>query len=383
MDKERLRKQIYDEIHAQFEAKLRELKRQKSQIEEELESVSERARSERRRLNSEIDRLENALAESRDARKKAGDSKAAKGVDAADAAKIQAAAEEQLTKAAAEWEAERAKLRQEIARLEASLTEMLERSANPLRAGSAREKLESKLDEALRMKQFVEDEFRRAKNAWEEERLRLAGEIVKLRRAPGLPTSLAAAEPADPERIKDLEARLEESQRAHKSLDHYFQKCRAEWEAERARLEEALAARKGLEQKLESARAEARAAQTRPADDSAIAQQLQEVMQHRNYLQQQLDAANETIRAIRAEQAAGLREAPSESAAPVGNGSGDSQKLQNEVARIEGLIADISRLIEDPATELSTVIRKNVERAELEAYLKGILFYDACRRDGA
>jgi len=38
------------------------------------------------------------------------------------------------------------------------------------------------------------------------------------------------------------------------------------------------------------------------------------------------------------------------------------------------MIAGIARLIDDPETELSTVIRKNVERAELDAYLKGILF---------
>ena len=38
------------------------------------------------------------------------------------------------------------------------------------------------------------------------------------------------------------------------------------------------------------------------------------------------------------------------------------------------MITGIARLIDDPETELSTVIRKNVERAELDAYLKGILF---------
>jgi len=48
--------------------------------------------------------------------------------------------------------------------------------------------------------------------------------------------------------------------------------------------------------------------------------------------------------------------------------------LNAEIQRIEGLIKEISDLIENPATELSTVIRKNVERAELESYLKGIRF---------
>jgi chromosome segregation ATPase len=48
--------------------------------------------------------------------------------------------------------------------------------------------------------------------------------------------------------------------------------------------------------------------------------------------------------------------------------------LSKEMERVDGLIKEISALIEDPATELSTVIRKNVERAELESYLKGIRF---------
>ena len=52
----------------------------------------------------------------------------------------------------------------------------------------------------------------------------------------------------------------------------------------------------------------------------------------------------------------------------------NTEALTAEMERVQGLIKEISALIEDPATELSTVIRKNVERAELESYLKGIRF---------
>jgi len=41
---------------------------------------------------------------------------------------------------------------------------------------------------------------------------------------------------------------------------------------------------------------------------------------------------------------------------------------------VEGIVREISAVIEDPTSELSIVIRKNVERAELESYLKGIRF---------
>ena len=50
------------------------------------------------------------------------------------------------------------------------------------------------------------------------------------------------------------------------------------------------------------------------------------------------------------------------------------EALHVEAARVEGLIQEISQLMEDPDTELSIVIRKNAERAELESYLRGLRF---------
>jgi hypothetical protein len=54
--------------------------------------------------------------------------------------------------------------------------------------------------------------------------------------------------------------------------------------------------------------------------------------------------------------------------------SREVQEVEAEIARVQGLIKNISQLIEDPETDLATVIRRNVERAEFEAYLKGIRF---------
>jgi hypothetical protein len=48
--------------------------------------------------------------------------------------------------------------------------------------------------------------------------------------------------------------------------------------------------------------------------------------------------------------------------------------LVEEMERAQKLIKEISAVIEDPAAALSAVIRKNVERAELESYLKGIRY---------
>ena len=58
-----------------------------------------------------------------------------------------------------------------------------------------------------------------------------------------------------------------------------------------------------------------------------------------------------------------------------GNGGGlATETITAEVSRVEAQLTQIIAVIDDPDTELSTVIRKNVEKAELDAYLKGMLF---------
>jgi chromosome segregation ATPase len=54
--------------------------------------------------------------------------------------------------------------------------------------------------------------------------------------------------------------------------------------------------------------------------------------------------------------------------------SANNETLTQEMDRVDRLIKEISEFIEDPAADLSMVIRKNVERAGLESYLKGIRF---------
>ena len=49
-------------------------------------------------------------------------------------------------------------------------------------------------------------------------------------------------------------------------------------------------------------------------------------------------------------------------------------EIEAEIARVETALNEIVSIIENPDTELSAVIRKNVEKAELDSYLKGMLF---------
>src|SRR5204862_3581343 len=79
---------------------------------------------------------------------------------------------------------------------------------------------------------------------------------------------------------------------------------------------------------------------------------------------------------LRAAKAAAAAAPRRELTAP-GDGSGlttDSSKILEEVARSEARLAEVLKLIDDPASALSTVMRKNVEKTEIEAYLRGIRF---------
>jgi chromosome segregation ATPase len=605
MDRDAVRKHIFEEIHAQFETKLREAKRQKSQAEEELESFSEKWRSERRRLNSEIDRLESALSDAKEKRAKSGPKQGQH--DPEEVAKLQAAAEEKLQTAAQEWETERTKLRAEITRLQLSVADLIERSNNPLRASQS-----AKDDFDLKHKRR-DDEFQAAKAGWEQEKLRMANELAKLKQQTGdgsikalekqlndtirmhnglerdlqqakkdaeaerqslsdelssLREELAKArrkadssagiaeelreakeaartirsqESSEREKLAaqleqsraenarlranhehDIEkarndvdalqkqfstemaalreelkranqdgaanadARLQEGTKEREVLQQQLQKAnelirtiRAEHSEEREKLNAQLEAtrsetgkvRKELEEKLQKAQqdtaelqqnaagtADARETSKRSgkqADSNAgLAHQLQEAMQQRNFLQQQVHQANDAIRSIRAEQskehaelsaqleeartqikhleqrlntnngsvnsevveqlrkqydgriqemiqqktklteelnkassmldaernrfaaAAATSTATATATAPAADKSAkvDAARVNEEVARVEGLLRGLTALIDDPSTELSTVIRKNVERAEWDAYLKGILF---------
>src|SRR5215471_21278681 len=179
MDNEVLRRQIADELQAEFENKLRQVKRQKEQAEGELESASERWRAEKRRMNSEIDRLEAALvdAKAEAARKRSGREadQSSQGIDPSALLKLQEAADEKLKNAAADWEAERAQLKSQINRLEGAVADAIARASNPIRSTqSVKEQFEVELSRVAKEKTELEQAFLRAKTEWEQERLKMA-----------------------------------------------------------------------------------------------------------------------------------------------------------------------------------------------------------------
>ena len=407
---------------------------------EDMEEESERWRTEKRRLNAEIDKLENALA---DAKGTPGRKRAAAPAGKPDAmdpvalAKIQEAAEQTVKHAREEWERERAKLISEINRLEGAVADAIARASNPLRVTQpVKEQFEVELNRAAKEKTEVEQAFLRAKTQWEQEKLKMTREMVKLRSAAqimGRPVpnddslesnpnvrdleghlkdNLAqwnaersrliaqvqkleeAARHWDAERRQlnthagqlqqafmqaeakiqsyevaarkqnPLEAQVEELKREKDTVQRQSMQARMVWDEERHKLSTQI---EQLEQQL------LRVSDSRdPVSNEVVDQlrlqyekKLQEAIQQKTQLAEELQRASKLLETERARL----------SAAPKGTGTTlDNDAIAAEVARVESQLNEIVAIIDNPNTELSTVIRKNVEKAELDAYLKGILF---------
>jgi DNA repair exonuclease SbcCD ATPase subunit len=432
-----------------FDSKLKQVKRQKEEAEEELQTSAEKWRAEKRKLNSEIDRLEAALSDAKSAaaRKRPTDSKG-QGMDPAALAKMQEAAEEKIKKAAQEWEGERAKLKSQVNRLEGAVAEAIARSANPMRATqSVREQFEVELAKVVKDKTELEQAFLRLKTESEQEKLKMTGELVKLRRTAhmmGRPVPKEDVPEANP-KVRDLEmqlkeslakwnsereklmtemqklesasrlwdterrqlndhagqlqeafvqaqaklkgyeaaersgpnqdAKIEELQRYKETLERQAQETRNEWDTERRRLNSQV---DRLEQQLHRMSDTQDRVSTEVVDQlrKQYEQKLQEAIQQKTQLAHELQKVSAMLESERARLSAEIAQKSDEGAKAAGNGgtTRDPQAIAAEVARVEALIGEIITVIDNPETELSTVIRKNVEKAELDAYLKGILF---------
>jgi chromosome segregation ATPase len=131
--------------------------------------------------------------------------------------------------------------------------------------------------------------------------------------------------------VHDTEASLQSQTAQH------LEAASAEWETERTRLTRALERTAHIGADWESERGSLNAEIERLQSALAVAQAHREI---------------------------------EKSAEPPAN----SAALAKEIERVENLIMEISTVIDDPVTSLSIVIRKNLERAELESYLKGIRY---------
>jgi chromosome segregation ATPase len=337
VDEDALRAQLT----ADFDAQLRELKRQKSQVEEELETSSGKWRTERRRLNSEIDRLESALA-------------SAKRSSGGNSGEMQKAFDEKFSRAEAEWKSERDRLLASVNRLEESLADTIARSSNPNRAvQTIKDQYEFKVAEMTRAQLEAERDFHRAKAAWNEEKGRLTTELISMRR--GAPGTLGAGGMGslEAQRIRDLEGQLNEARSATQKYHASAVKSAHDFAGARKEIESLNTALSEIRGELASGH----------IDRTKYDARIQDLIQQNAVLLQ--------------EKAEGIPDSQGEAAEatlsvvtlPGRNGS-----IDVEIARVEAEIDRIEKLFDDPDAVTSIIARKNREKAELEAYLRGIRF---------
>ena len=162
----------------------------------------------------------------------------------------------------------------------------------------------------------------------------------------------------------DRFARAEESIASLREDGNQTNTARAELEA---KLKEITASRAELEEKLKETQSTRSQLETRltAADTRRTVLELEI-----EKLKSELQTAKASIPAPAAkpETASGI------TAAGSGVKTVSSKLLEQEIVRVEGMLAEVTKLIDDPASALSTVMRKNVEKTEIEAYLKGIRF---------
>src|SRR5262245_46489854 len=184
---------------------------------EDLEETVEKLRSDKRRKDAEIERLEAELADAKTRPRKrpgTGTEQKPQGIDPVAFVQLQEAADEKLKRATDDWESERAKLMSQINRLEGAVAEAIARASNPLRATqSVKEQFEVELKRVVNEKTEVEQSYLRAKTEWEQEKLKMTAEVVKLRRAAqimGRPVPKDNGADSNP-KVRELEAQLQQA----------------------------------------------------------------------------------------------------------------------------------------------------------------------------
>ena len=168
--------QLLAELQARYEEKIRELRKEKNHLEEELETSGEQWRAERRRLTGEIEGLE---AEVESAKEAAGlrsseDLQAQVRFQLEEATRAKEQLEQELTAAQARWEVERKRLQAQVDSLQGAALEAMAQTNNPARLALAiRDQVDARLKDAKEQWQ----------TQWESERSRLLSEIERLKNA--------------------------------------------------------------------------------------------------------------------------------------------------------------------------------------------------------
>ena len=168
--------QLIEQVQTKYELKLKDLKKQQEQLEEDFETARDQWRAERRNLNAEIEQLE----ENAERARQAAQAQASEDLQSEirfqleEAIRARQQMEQDLAAAQQRFETEKNNLKAQITAMQASAVEAMERSNNPARLAMAvNEKLEGRIAEAKQEWNLQ----------WEGERRRFTAEIERLKKA--------------------------------------------------------------------------------------------------------------------------------------------------------------------------------------------------------
>ena len=218
--------QLLEEVQRQYEAKLRDLRRQKDEMESELESSRDQWRAERRRLTTEIEGLEVEVETARDGATKgaAADLQAQIRYQLEEATRIKEQVERDAAAAQARWEGEKARFQSQIDSLQGAALQAMEQQHNPARLALAvREQVDLRLKEARKDWELQ----------WESERRRLMSEVEYLKKVGNSDDQKEAARRAVLQKLGKLPSRAVKSA---EDWQHDFDAERAKFDTERDEL---------------------------------------------------------------------------------------------------------------------------------------------------
>ena len=168
--------QLIEQVQTKYELKLKDVKKQQEQLEEDFETARDQWRAERRNLNAEIEQLE----ENAERARQAAQAQASEDLQSEirfqleEAIRARQQMEQDLAAAQQRFETEKNNLKAQITAMQASAVEAMERSNNPARLAMAvNEKLEARIAEAKQEWNMQ----------WEGERRRFTAEIERLKKA--------------------------------------------------------------------------------------------------------------------------------------------------------------------------------------------------------
>jgi class 3 adenylate cyclase len=224
--------QILQLVENRSEIRLKDQKKRFDALEEELENARDQWRTERRGLTVQIEDLEEAVERARQNAKQqlSEDLQAELRFQLEEAVRQRQQSEDDIISVQQRFEAERNNLKAQIAGMQATVLEAMERSNNPARTAMAlRDQVDARVAEAKQDWQLQ----------WEGERKRFMAEIERLKKAasPGVADEKKeAARRALLERLGKLPAGSSPATKTADQWEREFQDAKIQWDTEREQL---------------------------------------------------------------------------------------------------------------------------------------------------